>query len=391
MSDQCPLCSAPSRSREQLQLYASLTGRTAELEQLAELSQRVNEAVRLEDVLPHLYDGLRGIIPYNRIGLALLDDAGEQLTLHSMWSDGSITSDGIDIGFSAQLKGSPLQDMLNSGEPRIIHDLEDYSRTHPASESASRILRAGVLSSMTFPLRAFGKPIGALFFSSFEKNAYDESHARFFRQIAGQISLVVTKSKLYEDLLETKARLEEANRELEAIATADPLTGIANRRLFDSALATEWRRATRSRLPISLLMVDVDYFKAFNDNYGHLAGDNALRLIATSLAAMVGRPGDLAARYGGEEFAVLLPETPLDVAKTIAEDLRKSIAGLAIPHEYSSVSPLVSVSIGVATAVPVRGARVNDLIHFADKALYVAKAQGRNRISPGPAEETHHE
>src|SRR5687767_14812320 len=106
MAEPCPLCSAPSRSREQLQLYASLTGRTAELEQLAELSQRVNEAVRLEDVLPHLYDGLRGIIPYNRIGLALLDEAGEQLTLHSMWSDGSITSDGIDIGFSAQLKGS---------------------------------------------------------------------------------------------------------------------------------------------------------------------------------------------------------------------------------------------------------------------------------------------
>lgn len=371
-------------SHEQAQLYARLAARTAELEQLAELSERVNEAVRLEDVLPHLYKGLQGIIPYNRIGLALLDENRKQLTLHSVFSDGSVHSDGIDIGYTAPVQGSTLEHMFVSGEPRILNDLETFAAGKRSSDSTQKIIRAGFMSSLTFPLRAFGKPIGALVFSSYEKNVYDDSHARFLRQIAGHISLVVTKSKLYDDLLETKARLEEANRELEAIATADPLTGIANRRMFDVTLANEWRRATRSRHPLSLLILDVDFFKDYNDHYGHLAGDDALRLIATCLAATVNRPGDLAARFGGEEFAILLPETPASDAENLAREIQQNVASLQIPHAHSAASNVVTVSVGGATRVPTRGSKLTDVIRDADHALYDAKKEGRNctRFSP---------
>jgi len=180
-------------------------------------------------------------------------------------------------------------------------------------------------------------------------------------------------------LLDTSRELAAANRELENLSRQDGLTGIANRRHFDSYLLTEMKRASRERQPLSLILADVDYFKAYNDYYGHQAGDDCLRQVASALKSVGKRPADLAARYGGEEFAIVLPATALEGAVDVAKSLVRAIEGLAIAHVRSGVSDKISLSQGVASLVPGNDTRPESIIELADQALYQAKQQGRNR------------
>jgi len=173
--------------------------------------------------------------------------------------------------------------------------------------------------------------------------------------------------------------LASANRELEKLSRQDGLTGIANRRYFDSYLVTEVRRGARERQPLSLILSDVDHFKAFNDCYGHQAGDDCLRRVAAALSSAGRRPADLAARYGGEEFAMVLPGTVLDGAVDVAQAVSRVIEGLAIPHERSAVDRRVTLSQGIVSLTPEKETSSEDLIQRADQALYLAKQQGRNR------------
>jgi diguanylate cyclase (GGDEF)-like protein len=167
---------------------------------------------------------------------------------------------------------------------------------------------------------------------------------------------------------------------LESLSTTDGLTGIPNRRQFDDFLDREWRRAIRNHTPISLIMMDIDFFKAYNDYYGHLEGDNCLRQLARALFEIARRPVDLAARYGGEEFAFVIPETDTEGAMNVAIMIRDRINALNLPHARSTVADYVTISIGVATIVPVVGQLSEELIRLADERLYVAKQSGRNRI-----------
>ncbi len=177
-----------------------------------------------------------------------------------------------------------------------------------------------------------------------------------------------------------ETRLTRANLELTALAETDGLTGIANRRVFDDTLTREWARARREATCVSVVLLDVDHFKSYNDQHGHLAGDVALKAVAQCLDGVVRRPGDLAARFGGEEFAAILPNTGRDSAVALAEDARRAVAALAIPHA-GTVSGILSVSLGVAARVPVGPGQVAGLLHEADTALYAAKRQGRNRVA----------
>ena len=190
--------------------------------------------------------------------------------------------------------------------------------------------------------------------------------------------LVVLAALLFE-LTSLFRRTVQANRRLEQISLTDPLTGISNRRAFDQALATEWRRARRERIPLSLLLLDIDLFKGFNDRYGHPAGDDCLRRIAQALMAESNRAGDVIARIGGEEFAILLPAVEEAEALQTAEAVHARVAELGIEHGASAFGR-VSVSIGVATSHgPLGTAEAATLIETADQALYAAKASGRNR------------
>ena len=179
--------------------------------------------------------------------------------------------------------------------------------------------------------------------------------------------------------IETEEGLRSEQRSLEMLALSDALTGVGNRRAFDNAIAQEWRRALRSRQPLSLLMIDIDEFKVLNDRYGHPAGDRCLRLVASELQRLVKRPADLLARYGGEEFAVLLADTEPAGAMALAEQLREVVQALQIENAGSRLQ-VVSVSIGVASLRPDDNAPAATLVQAADEALYQAKRQGRNRV-----------
>ncbi|WP_017296888.1 sensor domain-containing diguanylate cyclase [Nodosilinea nodulosa] len=174
-------------------------------------------------------------------------------------------------------------------------------------------------------------------------------------------------------------KLKLVNAELNRLATIDGLTEIPNRRSFDQALDLEWQRARRQQKFLSLILCDIDCFKPYNDNYGHLAGDDCLRQVAQVLNGVVQRPGDLAARYGGEEFVLLLPDTALDGAIEIVEKIQAAIAQCRLPHAFSAVAPNITLSFGVVCHRPaVKEHSPRELIHRADLALYQAKARGRN-------------
>jgi diguanylate cyclase (GGDEF)-like protein len=180
--------------------------------------------------------------------------------------------------------------------------------------------------------------------------------------------------------LRQKAKeLEQANNRLEALSLSDALTGLANRRRFDDVLASEWARSARSAQPMSVLMLDVDYFKPYNDHYGHQQGDECLRRIAEVLKARIHRTTDLAARYGGEEFSVILSSCTEEGAAKIAEQIRLEVESLQIHHGQAEAG-VVTISIGVATQVPGAGNAAVELLRQADIALYNAKRQGRNRV-----------
>ncbi len=195
----------------------------------------------------------------------------------------------------------------------------------------------------------------------------------------------VQRDAAYRELEKLKRELEEKNATLERLSMQDGLTGVANRRHFDQMLASGWRRSIRDGAALSLLMIDVDFFKAYNDRYGHPGGDDCLRAVARALSSGAHRPDDLAARYGGEEFALLLPGTDADGAMTVAEGIRAAVEGLDIPHERSDPYRRVTISIGVASVQASPEVAPERLIDAADSALYEAKRTGRNRARIAPS------
>ncbi|HEY9837514.1 MAG TPA: diguanylate cyclase, partial [Vampirovibrionales bacterium] len=185
------------------------------------------------------------------------------------------------------------------------------------------------------------------------------------------------EAAIQQSLLYRQLRI--ANAELEKLATTDGLTQVANRRIFDAVLAQEWKRLMRSQSPFSVILIDVDFFKRYNDTYGHQAGDECLKKIARAIASVVKRQGDLVARYGGEEFVVVLPATDGPGAVQVAEEIRRAVAEANLEHRSSTVREIVSLSQGIATVVPRLDTSPDELIAAADEALYYAKSRGRDR------------
>lgn len=183
-----------------------------------------------------------------------------------------------------------------------------------------------------------------------------------------------------QELLELTMELEKAIQKLNQLSSMDGLTGVANRRRFEEYMGSEWARGIRNGKPLSIILMDIDFFKAYNDTYGHLAGDECLKTVAMAIKETLKRPGDLICRYGGEEFAVILPETPKNGAVFLAEAMCAQIEGMRIPHQKSPISRFVTISLGVASALPNHNSSPKELIAAADSALYAAKSEGRNRV-----------
>jgi diguanylate cyclase (GGDEF)-like protein/PAS domain S-box-containing protein len=269
---------------------------------------------------------------------------------------------------------SPGIKALTGWEPRDLVGHRSRELIHPSDvvevDLAMRALRAGSEGG-TLEYRA-RKRDGDFF--------WVEGSLRVYRDPAtgrpiGYLNLVrdISERKRSEE------HLQSAYRAMESLVVVDALTGISNRRRFDEALASEWRRALRDGDKLSLLLIDADHFKRYNDTYGHVRGDSCLKQIAEAALDVVLRPGDLVARYGGEEFAVVLPGTDENGARAVAEDICQAVRNRRLPHEGNAPG-IVTVSIGCATIVPQRGKSPQDLIESADQALYRAKGRGRNRV-----------
>ncbi len=264
------------------------------------------------------------------------------------------------------------------------------------------ILTAAAMRNSALPAQVIGQVLLAsvplLIASLFSSSRYINVFAIFAAvQIAGALSVGKAQHRLILRLLQADEdqslllrRLAAANEELEllnsrlrTLADTDPLTGVANRRVFDLTLAREWRRSAREQSPLALLLVDIDVFKAFNDLYGHPAGDTCLQSVAAVLAAAARRPADLAARYGGEEFAIILPRTEIDGARHVADKIRADLAARALTHEASGHGR-VTVSIGAASLIAQGERGPQELTALADAALYAAKRGGRDCVRVAP-------
>ena len=200
----------------------------------------------------------------------------------------------------------------------------------------------------------------------------NEIHSHELKQIA--VSRNISERKLVEE------KLQEANEILQRLSTIDGLTGVSNRRAFDERLELEWNRSCRHSTSLSLIMLDIDYFKAYNDTYGHQGGDDCLKQVASVIQDTLGRSTDLLCRYGGEEFCVILPETDEVGAKSVGEKIRTAIEVLEIPHAGSKILPWVTISVGAATMIPTVYTSFENLISNADKAVYQAKRDRRNCV-----------
>lgn len=230
---------------------------------------------------------------------------------------------------------------------------------------------ARLKAALAVPIVIDGKVLAVLAFFKRSRSEFDAKLVQLVSAIAFQLGSFMQRKQAEE-------ALKQANQELLRLANIDGLTQIANRRCFNEVLQQEWKRLKREQAPLSLILCDIDFFKLYNDHYGHLAGDDCLKQVAQTIHQNVRRPADLAARYGGEEFAVILPNTTNQGAIQVAMQIQADLTSLNILHDHSQVSPIVTISMGVATVIPAAEANVEELIAAADQALYLAKAKGRN-------------
>lgn len=310
------------------------------------------------------------------------------------------SSDRISFAPGVGLPGVVWQ----SGSAQWITDIvndSNFVRSHLAQQ-------VGLRSAFAFPIHASGQVVGVMTFFSREEQQPDEYLLQMMAAAGSQLGEFIKRKYaeqelqeaeasiriLYEqekrqseelsqknlELEQAKLELESANRELQRLVSVDGLTQIANRRCFDKTLESEWRRMARYKQPLSLILCDIDFFKLYNDTYGHQGGDECLKAVAEILARNARRGGDLAARYGGEEFAVILPRTDARGALRVAELIHSDLKARAIPHAGSKVSKFVTISMGVAIAVSDPKLSIEGLIGDADRALYRAKLEGRDRI-----------
>jgi diguanylate cyclase (GGDEF)-like protein len=343
-----------------------LNSRFAELDKLQTLMARVGQGLSVEQILNSIYESYARLIPYDRIGCALLDDAG--LMLRSHWARANYPGIRIKTGFSATMANSSLEQIIQSNEPRILNDLEQYLLENPRSAATQLIVAEGIRSSLTCPLVVGGKAIGFLFFSSRQKATYSNQHQNIYMQTAGLVSLVVEKSLLYQ-------KLHDSNLQLQKKSEHDSLTGVMNHGAIKAWLETSLHRSRLEHRSLAIIMVDLDHFKRINDTHGHQAGDATLHAVARAIHKDL-RGNDQLGRYGGEEFLIVLQDADLEEAALVAERIRETIARLDVRHNDRRVP--VTVSLGVAAT---QGEDTAQALHArADEALYRAKGNGRNRV-----------
>ena len=287
--------------------------------------------------------------------------------LDSLEGDTLITEATTQYSISEKGDRTPLKRAaltkraIEMRQPSLI---DEYSAQ---SNRVKTLDRYQIYAACSFPILIDDKAVGALSLGRTKPNyPFTKADVETMQALAHLAGLAIESANLFE---ETQKK-----------SFTDALTGLANRRRFDAFLAQEWAHAVRTREPLALTMPDIDSFKKYNDTYGHAAGDECLRSIAQVMQKIGRRASDLPARYGGDELALILPATSLSDAKRMAEELRRQVEALRIPHQTSETKPWVTISAGVAVMIPKRNSDPLSLVNLADQALYQAKRTGKNRV-----------
>jgi len=363
------------------QLYEELQLRARLMQMMSEVSRTALEATDLHELLDRVVRYIRERFPLEVASMVMFDATTQELVHTAIAGDAFLepsTRWPLDRGITGRC--------IRTATTQYVADV--------TADPEYIAVNARVTSELVIPIRFHDDILGALDLESTTPDVFTPANVLAFEAFADQIAGAVHMASVNRRLADTTRQLEAKTRALEdanehlasavetlhRISSQDGLTNVANRRHFDETLAVEWRRAARSGSTLSLLMLDIDFFKAFNDNTGHQAGDEALRHVAKTLSQAFQRAGDLVARYGGEEFAVLLPQTDSEHAQQLAWMLRDLVSSLQIRHPASPFAHM-TVSIGVSTIIPPRdGTDPHELVRIADRALYDAKRQGRNRV-----------
>lgn len=343
-------------------LYQEVQRRARLLEMVSEVSRTALEAGELRPLLDRVVHYVQQQFSLSAVSILLVDERRTQFELASR---AGVLELGLDARTRWPLREGVVGRSLRLGKAQFVLDVHKDPDYIPLHEE--------VVSELVIPIRFRNRTLGVFDLESTTPESFSVENQVVFQTFADQLAGAIHMAAINQ-------QLEEANLRLQQLSSIDSLTGIANRRQLDEILQNEWRRAFRHDSPISIVMFDLDEFKRFNDSYGHQAGDECLRQVATVLQEGVHRAGDLVARYGGEEFAAVLPDSDLKGALQYAESARLAVEELAITHSSSPVGSVVTLSAGVASALPRRGGSPAELIAQADRALYQAKRKGKNRV-----------
>lgn len=350
-------------------VYEEARHRARLLELVAGITRAAMEAGRLQRLLDRVVESVHREFPPLHAAILLVDLEREMFQETARAGGGRFS---ILKGSWWPLARGVVGRCVRTGQPQLVLDVHADPDYVPASDR--------VTAEYAVPVVFQGRILGVLNLESRGAEVFAPENLTVFQMLADQLAGAIHLAAMNRALEEANERLRQANGRLERLSLTDALTELPNRRHFDEVLQREWRRARRAGSALSAVMVDLDFFKAFNDSYGHAEGDECLRRVARTLRAGMRRAGDVVARYGGEEFVVLLPDTTPAHAASLAERLRARVESLGVAHRLSGVGSVVTCSAGVSTALPAEGGTAKMLLEEADRALYLAKRDGRNRV-----------
>ena len=369
---------ASARAHEELRQRARL------MEMMGEVSRTALQATDLDEILQRVVAYVHQRFPLAETGILLLDEPTNEFVLKAFAGD-------VDIDREARFGAHEgiMGRCLRTGKTQVVHDVTtdpDYIPYVP-----------DVVAEVVVPIVFRERVVGVFNLESKNLDAFSPAVVLAFEAFADQVAGAINLASMNQRLVDAKAALDQKTTDLEQanahlakaietlhhISTQDGLTGVSNRRHFDEMFGLEWRRAARTGQVVSLLLIDIDFFKPFNDACGHQAGDDCLRRVAQTLGESLQRASDLVARYGGEEFVLLLSGTTDEQAELIGEAIRARVEAMDIEHPASPMGR-ITISAGIATVIADRDGNASTLLRRADDALYAAKRAGRNACRTSP-------
>ncbi len=349
-------------------IEASLRQQAERERLISSMQERIRQSLDLKEILETTVVQVREFLQCDRVAICRF----------GLDCSGVIVSESVNPKYRSILGLTLVNPLLEENDLPAeqlggIYQVEDITQTWVNKSQVNFLTQLEVKAMLMVPIIQSSGLWGLLIaHNCATPRRWQQSQIKFLTQLATQVGIATQQSQLYE-------QLKEANQQLQQLATRDGLTLLSNRRHFNEYLEQEWRQMERDRTPLSLILCDIDFFKPYNDTYGHQAGDECLKRVALAIRAASKRPLDFVARYGGEEFAVILPDTDRSGAIRVGESIREAMKALQVPHSASPTCECITLSVGMATVIPGVESSLETLIQEADLALYRAKDKGRDR------------